>query len=605
MSQSQSEDCQVPQIVENQFATELHIYESGDECPLPGSATPQPEASTPKEQAEDVDDDKGLKDRLAVPQQVVLTTKSPAALKVGKEQMIPKKLAVSSRPKNRHHTTVVTFPVGLENSSSANQSRRSDVSWDDYDSDGEGFGIRRNRRNQSYRAAIISLNFESLATEQATATELKPGTLGRKRNQRQRGSFKDRLYQEIRERGLQSTNQDESLDESVVAEPAANDQGIVIKSYRPTQLTWSQLVKDTGILDSVTPQERKRQEAIFEIITSEHSYLHSLGILVRNFKESETLRKTMTATEHHHLFSNIAVIRDVSQFFEDLEQRHSDNPVIDISDIVQTHAAKHFEPYISYCSNETFQQRTLQKLSSNSAFKETLKKIEMNSECRGLPMLSFLILPMQRVTRLPLLLDTISQKTTEGTAQYFAAIWALDYINKQLVTSCNDGARRMERTEQMYTIEKQMDFGKIKAFALVSSSRWLKKRGELRLSLEEFNIWKAFSTRSYYLFLFSDVLIVTKKKEESFVVLDYATLENIEVEMGEDGEKRASTSPKNNSSYLSFRLLMSKNSELPQYEATKSYMPKEPDELGLKAAELVIVLQKQEGGAMGRECEME
>lgn len=177
MSQSQSEDCQVPQIVENQFATELHIYESGDECPSPASATPEPEASTPKEQAEDVDDDKV--DRLAVPQQVVLSTTSPAALKVGKEQMIPKKLAVSSRPKNRHHTTVVTFPVGLENSSSANQSRRSDVSWDDYDSDGEGFGIRRNRRNQSYRAAIISLNFETLATEQATATELKPVREGR------------------------------------------------------------------------------------------------------------------------------------------------------------------------------------------------------------------------------------------------------------------------------------------------------------------------------------------------------------------------------------------------------------------------------------------
>lgn len=33
---------------------------------------------------------------------------------------------------------------------------------------------------------------------------------------------------------------------------------------------------------------------------------------------------------------------------------------------------------------------------------------------------------------------------------------------QQLVTACNDGARRMERTEQMYTIQKQMDFGKIK-----------------------------------------------------------------------------------------------------------------------------------------------
>lgn len=36
-------------------------------------------------------------------------------------------------------------------------------------------------------------------------------------------------------------------------------------------------------------------------------------------------------------------------------------------------------------------------------------------------------------------------------------------------------------------------------------------------------------------------------------------------------------------------------SGLPQYEATKAYMPKEPDELGLQQAELVIVLQKEEG----------
>lgn len=38
-------------------------------------------------------------------------------------------------------------------------------------------------------------------------------------------------------------------------------------------------------------------------------------------------------------------------------------------------------------------------------------------------------------------------------------------------------------------------------------------------------------------------------------------------------------------------------SGLPQYEATKAYMPKEPDELSLQQAELVIVLQKEEGEA--------
>uniref|UniRef100_A0A8C4GK76 Rho guanine nucleotide exchange factor (GEF) 16 n=1 Tax=Dicentrarchus labrax TaxID=13489 RepID=A0A8C4GK76_DICLA len=662
MSHSQSDSCmgdQVPLILESHFSTELHISEPGDDdCQSQSYPTPQCETSTPQED---------VVDRKVVPQQVVLSTQSPAALKAGTRQVIPKNLAVASRPRHRHHTTVVTFPLGLENSISGGRTRHStqgpDVSWEDYDSDGDGFALRRNRRNKSYREAVTSLDIEAMVTGQVPVATLKPvredrtpspgsarsparkRTLGRKRNQNKRGSFKDatpRLYQEIRERGLHSTNQDELLDDFVVVEPPVEDQGIVVKSYRPAQMTWSQLpqVKDTDILTIISPQERKRQEAIFEIITSEHSYLHSLGILVRHFKNNDTLKKTMTATEHHHLFSNISVIHQVSKrFFEDLERRHYDNPVIrDISDIVQNHAAHHFEPYIVYCSNETFQQRTLQKLlTSNIAFKETLRQIEGSSECGGLPMISFLILPMQRVTRLPLLLDTICQKTPDKTAEYFAAVWALHAISK-LVTSCNDGARRMERTEQMYTIQKQMDFGKIKPFPLVSSSRWLKKRGELAICTEELSIWRAFSHRSNYLFLFNDVLIVTKKKsEESFVVMDYATLENVEVELGEDAEGRTSPPAKNSSShYLSLKLLMSKNSEgrveqislvaesrycrkyavpninnlvlcllwecisgLPQYEATKAYMPRELDELGLQQAELVIVLQKEEAWCYG------
>lgn len=56
-----------------------------------------------------------------------------------------------------------------------------------------------------------------------------------------RFSATPRLYQEIRERGLNSTNQDELLDDFVVVEPPVEDQAIVVKSYRPAQLTWSQL----------------------------------------------------------------------------------------------------------------------------------------------------------------------------------------------------------------------------------------------------------------------------------------------------------------------------------------------------------------------------
>lgn len=42
--------------------------------------------------------------------------------------------------------------------------------------------------------------------------------------------------------------------------------------------------------------------------------------------------------------------------------------------------------------------------------------------------------------------------------------------------------------------------------------------------------------------------------------MDYATLQNVEVEVGEDVEERTS-SPVKNSPFLSFKLRMSKNSE--------------------------------------------
>lgn len=43
--------------------------------------------------------------------------------------------------------------------------------------------------------------------------------------------------------------------------------------------------------------------------------------------------------------------------------------------------------------------------SSNATFREVLREIEQRPACGGLPLISFLILPMQRVTRLPLLTD--------------------------------------------------------------------------------------------------------------------------------------------------------------------------------------------------------
>lgn len=58
-------------------------------------------------------------------------------------------------------------------------------------------------------------------------------------------SSEPRLYQEIQERGLHSSNQDPD-DDFVHVEQPGPDEGIVVRNYRPTQLTWSQLPEVRG-----------------------------------------------------------------------------------------------------------------------------------------------------------------------------------------------------------------------------------------------------------------------------------------------------------------------------------------------------------------------
>lgn len=672
MSQRHSDSSLDEKLLEYRFHAELRLDANGN--PIPGlpmvrsafkaranaafepdadaSGTLPPPTPTPPGDVE--------------PRPVILSTQSPAALKMGTQQLIPKSLAVASKPKTKSPARHQSFGAAVLSKEAARRSPQlfsaPSFSQDDMDIDTVTAGnLKRNLRNQSYRAAMKGLGppsskgdsvqlgpkLQALAEEPPARYPAKhKKTLGRKRAQK--GSFKDdpRLYQEIRERGLNTSHEsdDDILDESSSPEGTRRaDTTIVVKSYRPAQLTWSQLpeVLESGVLDTLSTEERKRQEAIFEILTSEFSYLHSLSILVAEFLQSRELRATMTQTEHHHLFSNILDVMSASQkFFEALEQRHKAQVCVeDISDILEDHAEHHFHPYVAYCSNEVYQQRTLQKLSnSNAAFREALREIEKRPACGGLPMISFLILPMQRVTRLPLLTDTLCLKTQGHPERYKAASRALKAISK-LVKQCNEGAHKMERTEQIYTLHTQLDFGKVKSLPLISASRWLLKRGELFL-LEESSIFRKIASRpTCYLFLFNDVLVVTKKKsEESYLVQDYAQLDHVQVRKLEPsepslpgGSSRSSSVPYPfqvsllyNSEGRQEQILLSSDSasdrarwitaltykerqgqditnkgELPQVEVTKAYFAKQADEITLQQADVVLVLQEEDGWLHG------
>ncbi|KAJ8280493.1 hypothetical protein GJAV_G00055510 [Gymnothorax javanicus] len=624
---------------------------------------------------------------------IVLSTHSPAAQKMGTQQLIPHglasdvrlcKTAAGNNGKNNNSGLQEPAKRTLRVISMVEAGPYFSTGWGDAegepDKDSDSLGtLKRCLRSTSYRRAVVSgMDLEvptrdpkghrlsepvlrGLPREKEQPSSPEKGRLTIKmqlndfaifvhqNNEKKKGLRPQRtfdtegdevLYQNYQEKALHN----DSDEDAESREPKPDDR--IVVQYKPIRTSWCQLsvVKKSGICESLSPEERKRQEAIFEIISSEHSYVHSLEILVRMFKNSTELNDTMTKTESHHLFSNIADVCEASKkFFTDLEERHQNNFLIDdISDIVEKHAQSNFDPYVTYCSNEVYQQRTLQRLvTRNPTFKEVLTRIESHPDCRNLPMISFLILPMQRVTRLPLLMDTICQKTPKDSMYFEACKKALQSVSK-LVRQCNEGARRMERTEMMYTINSQLEF-KIKPFPLVSSSRWLVKRGELTAFVEENGIFlRRTSRQQVYFFLFNDVLIVTRKKsEDSYTVIDYALRDQIWVGhcQAEDlnlSPVRATaamlTSRQSTPSHL-FRLVFRSNhsgekvpmvlgaellnerarwisalgqsssdgknkdrTNVIQVEIIRTYTAKQPDELSLQVADVVLVLQTVEDG---------
>lgn len=156
------------------------------------------------------------------------------------------------------------------------------------------------------------------------------------------------------------------------------------------------------------------------------------------------------------------------------------------------------------------------------------------------------MLPMQRITRLPLLIDAIFTRLDSNSSEFEVCREALEIINKvkhtlemkkkskkghffsvktyfsfhvQVVHECNDSALIEGRRKEMLLLEQQLKFREnVKLFPLCSASRWLVKRGDVtRIYWKEnaeakLTFGRKVSKQTYNFLLFNDLLVVAKKK---------------------------------------------------------------------------------------------
>ncbi|KAM9826904.1 rho guanine nucleotide exchange factor 19 [Neosynchiropus ocellatus] len=407
----------------------------------------------------------------------------------------------------------------------------------------------------------------------------------------------------------------------------------------PAQNTlWQDLptVRDSGVLDQLTPDQCKYQESMFEVLTSEASYLRSLRVLTEHFLENRDLEETLIMMDRKPLFSNILRIREVSErFLKDLDDRIFERPVFsDICDIIHYHAQHNFPAYIDYVRNQTYQEKKYSTLmKENVQFAAVISRLQESPQCQRLPFMSFLLLPFQRITRIKMLTENILKRTKAGTKEEQMPAKALDSMSK-IIDECNSEVGKMKRMEELVHVSQSLEFDRLKAIPIISPTRYLEKRGELQEMSKGatiFNMRAKFS--SVFLFLFNDLLIITTKKgAERFVVQDHAHRSLVQVQPFEGAG--SGTGPylhcfnltllENHQGRMMERLLKAPSQsdmhrwmaafpnptnpdggddeviyedwDCPQVQCVEQYVAQQADELTLEPTEIVNVIRKANEG---------
>ncbi|MGH0151225.1 UNVERIFIED_CONTAM: hypothetical protein FKN15_042703 [Acipenser sinensis] len=267
---------------------------------------------------------------------------------------------------------------------------------------------------------------------------------------------------------------------------------------------------DLTSLDTMSPIERKRQGYIHELIETEERYMDDLQLVVEVFQKPLTESEKLTESEMGMIFVNWKeLIMSNFELLKALRERKKMGgekmPVQMIGDILAAELS-HMQAYIRFCSCQLNGAAILQeKTDEQPEFKDFLKRLATDPGCKGMPFSSFLLKPMQRITRYPLIIKNILENTSETYPDYTHLKQALERA-EELCSQVNEGVRKKENSDRLEWIQTHIQCDELTEQLIFNS---LTNCLGPRKLLHSGKLYKTKSNKELYGFLFNDFLLLT------------------------------------------------------------------------------------------------
>ena len=176
---------------------------------------------------------------------------------------------------------------------------------------------------------------------------------------------------------------------------------------RPTRY-WSDKYK--SVLDKLSPQEIKLQEAVFEIFNGEDDLVEDLKLIRKTYADSLIHLNILSPEEEQLVFGYMSALLPLHQAFHANLGRHQckDGFWFEIGPAVEKWIRTIETAYVNYCSNLIEAKSFLdKKMAEDKSFSDFLQRCQESPFSRKLDLWAFLAVPRSRLVKYPLLLKQV------------------------------------------------------------------------------------------------------------------------------------------------------------------------------------------------------
>ncbi|BFZ14028.1 hypothetical protein BsWGS_17067 [Bradybaena similaris] len=282
------------------------------------------------------------------------------------------------------------------------------------------------------------------------------------------------------------------------------------------------------ILRKLKPKEKKRQEVINELFYTERAHLRNLKVLDLLFYRPMKQEKGTMSDLAKALFPNMEEMISLHvTFVSAIRDRQRSAPVVkDVADLLlqqfDGECGNRFRDCCAaYCRNQVFALDALKKHTRKEPrLQQFLQEAECSSLCRRLQLKDLVPSQIQRLTKYPLLIDSLLKYTQSSSDEYRRLEKAHEKC-KHILAYVNTAVRECENYHKLKDIQRRLDTRPVDSLN-DQALAYLKNLDitQQKLVFDGALTWKlrAHRTLDTYVLLFEEMLVILQTLDGRFIL---------------------------------------------------------------------------------------